>query len=115
MKNPVRIFNQSMDSLADLLSTLQRRPARFLGICGIGCMDPGRAAIAWKNLCVIALKRMGQRQDSLARVTAVEAISVLSSVSIPDRFPARSALSAIRHRVYSTGQLKPARGSTLLF
>jgi hypothetical protein len=111
MKDRVRIFNQSCPGLADLLSRLQHRPARLLGIRGIGgSVDARYAAIVWKNLFVIALKRMGRRQQTLARVTAVEALKILSLVSTSSKFPARGGLSAIRHRSYSTGQLKPHTG-----
>ncbi len=110
MTDRIRLFNQSCPPLRKLLDELQHLPATRVALPADGIVDPPYAAVVWKRLFLIALERMGRRQESLARVTAVEALNMLLSVSTHSKFPAAGKLAAMQRRVYSTGQLKPRAG-----
>ena len=60
----VRLYNDSCPSLRDLLVRLSRTKA---------------PSGVWRRALVVTLRRMGTRQDSLARVSAAEILTVAST------------------------------------
>lgn len=96
----VRLYNKSCPPLDTLLWDLRRRHA---------------PAGVWRRVLMVALRRMGQRQDSLARITAAEAITIASTggyhASYPRSWTARTrlrGLQAMAKRRYGRGELTPA-------
>jgi hypothetical protein len=76
MNGRVNIHSHSL-TLDEALKKLRRQPSsqlRFLSVAS----DKLYAAVAWKRLFLIALKRLARHQPQLARLTAIEALTVLA-------------------------------------
>jgi hypothetical protein len=98
----VRLYNASCPTLRDLLTKLRHTQA---------------PAGVWRRSLATTLRRMGQQQDSLARVTAAEILTVTSTRSGSIRYPKSTSaramlerLGAMERRQYSRGDLTPAAG-----
>ncbi len=76
--DPILIYNQSCPSLETLVQDLKRKSAHKLGL-SLMPVEARYAAGVWKRLFLITLKRMAKTQPSVARLTAVEALSVVGS------------------------------------
>jgi hypothetical protein len=107
----VRIYNESCPPLKTLLRRIKRRSETRLGPT-VMPVDGGYAAGVWKRLFLLALKRMATQQESLARLTAVEALRILGASASPSRFHPQTASARYLLSTLRQTENEPLRGRT---
>ena len=109
----VRIYNQSCPPLDALLRQIKRRPAEKLGH-SVMPVDGRYAAGVWKRLFVLALKRMAinPKSESLARLTAVEALRIVGASASPSRLYPRTAPPRYVLSIFRQSDKQPLQGRT---
>ena len=95
------------------IKKLKRQPAaqlRFLSVAS----DKLYAASAWKQLFLIALKRLARVRPEAARLTAIEGLVVFSPVSFSNIERPRASIAQLREvaAILQHSKRRPLRGAT---
>jgi hypothetical protein len=100
---PIKLYNSSCPPLPELLKSIERTHRH--------------GAAVWRRALLLTLRRLGLRQEGLARVTAVEILRLLSMSAASSLYEksgqAREIakrFQAMEKRRYSRGDLTPASG-----
>jgi hypothetical protein len=107
----VRIYNESCPPLGALLRKIKQRPAKKLGP-SVMPVDERYAAGVWKRLFLLALERMATQQESLARLTAVEALRILGSSASPSQHHPQTESARYLLSIFGQTKDQPLRGRT---
>ena len=112
MAKHVTLHSHSL-SFDAVIKKLRRRPSaqfRFLSVAA----DNRYAAAVWKRLFVIAIKRMARRQPELARLTAIEGLSVFYPYTVSNIGRPRASIAELREVVHELRDIehRSLRGAT---